>query len=85
MPIKTPEGKWVVFEVATGKQLERWPVDAKHLVADPAYSYAPPEGVEPQVDPGPPTHVGAPKAVTASVFEAPDAEPAKRSRKKAES
>lgn len=71
MAIKTPEGKWVVFEVSTGKQLERWPVDAKTLVADGTYSLTAPDGVEPKVDDGPPEHVGVPKTPVSTIPEAP--------------
>lgn len=71
MPIKTPDGKWVVFRVATGEQLERWPVDARHLVTDPAYSLTAPDGVVPKVAAPPPQHVGVPQTPVTKMYEAP--------------
>jgi hypothetical protein len=81
--IKTAEGKWVVFDQATGRQLERWPVDAKLLVESGAYTLDPPEGVDPVLPKAPPRHVGIPTAPVAKMFVAPEEEdtaPAKRGR-----
>lgn len=43
-PLRTRDGKWVIFECSTGKRLERWPVDAREAVAQGDYTYDPPEG-----------------------------------------
>ena len=72
MPTKTPEGMWVVFDVRTGAQLDRWPVDAKILVANGTHSFEAPEGVEPKLPPAPPRHVGAPRARVVKTFEQPE-------------
>lgn len=44
MPQRTPEGKWVIWEVSTGYRLERWPVDAREIVASGDYTYDSPSG-----------------------------------------
>lgn len=69
--LKTTDGKWIVFDAKTGKQLERWPVDAKLLLANGECTAEPPEGVDPVVPVAPPRHVGVPRAPVARVFEAP--------------
>lgn len=50
-PLRTSEGKWVIFERATGKRFERWPVDAREQTASGDYSYDPPDGhIEPEAE-----------------------------------
>ena len=46
MPKRTPTGKWVIYEVATGQQVERWPVDARRMIECGEFSAEPPEGQE---------------------------------------
>ena len=70
--IKTPEGKWVIFD-EKGEQLERWPVDAKLLVQNGTHSLEAPEGVEAKLPSAPPRHVGAPRAKAVKTFEQPEA------------
>jgi hypothetical protein len=80
--LKTVEGKWVLFTVPAGEQVEHWPVDAKILLKNGTHSLEPPEGIEVHVPPAPPQYVGVPKAPVATIFEAPGtAEPAKRGKK----
>jgi len=82
-PTRTPEGKWIIFEVSMGTQLERWPVDAKMLLIAGTHTAQAPEGVEPKVPPAPPTHVGVPKAPTVSIPEAEE-KPVKKAKSKPE-
>jgi len=56
--LKTPEGKVIVFAASTGQQLERWPVDAKLLLANGEATLEAPEGVDVQLAPPAPTRVG---------------------------
>jgi len=59
-PIRTHAGQWVLWEVATGQQIVRWPVDAQGMVASGEYRLAPPDGVTPELPPAPPAVAGAP-------------------------
>lgn len=68
MPLKTSEGKWIVFDRA-GRQLERWPIDAKLLLQNGEVTDEAPAGQDVKLPPALPAHVGAPKAVVAQVFE----------------
>lgn len=70
--IKTPDGKWVVFDRTTGSQLERWPIDAKVLLDNDTHTAEPPEGKVAVVPKGPPRRVGVPVAKPAKHFEAPE-------------
>lgn len=72
--VKTVEGKWVLFPVDGGQQIERWPIDGKLLLDSGEYTTEPPEGVEAKVPKSPPRHVGAPTSAPASVFVAPEGE-----------
>lgn len=45
-PIKTSQGKVVLWERASGQRLERWPVDARGMVAQGDYTFEPPAGAE---------------------------------------
>jgi hypothetical protein len=52
---RTPDGKWVLFRVATGERLERWPVDARPLIATGEYTTDPlpgPDALPVTVAPG---------------------------------
>lgn len=44
MPERTPRGKWVIYDAETGERLERWPVDAKDMLATDEFVAEPPEG-----------------------------------------
>ena len=86
--LKTIEGKWVLFAVATGQQVEHWPVDAKLLLQLGSHTAEPPAGVDVVPPPTVPKYVGAPRAPVATVFEVtepaaspPGAEPAKKGKK----
>ena len=82
-PYVTPEGKWLLWDVATGQQLERWSVDAKILLHNGTHVSEPPAGVEPQLPPGPPAAVQPPRVASAQTFVAPaDAEAPSRPKKK---
>jgi hypothetical protein len=67
-------GKVILTNIATGEQLERWPIDARDLLATGAYvaEGMAPAATEAPLLPG----AGVPLAVTRSV-DAPKAEPAK--------
>lgn len=41
-PERTPEGKAVLYEASTGRRFERWPVDARDLLATGGYTTDPP-------------------------------------------
>lgn len=43
MPNRTQEGKWAIFRVSDGQRFERWPIDAKGMVASGEYSHEPKE------------------------------------------
>jgi hypothetical protein len=75
MPIKTPEGKVVLFYAdAKGatQQREFWPVDARILIDNGTHSYDPPEDYDPVLPFVPPRHAGVPVARPASQFVAPE-------------
>lgn len=38
---RTPDGKWVLYRVADGQRLERWSIDAHHLLATGEYTTDP--------------------------------------------
>ena len=59
-PIKTPEGKWLLFD-REGNQFARWPVDAKDMLDCDEFTLTPPDGVEPNVPDAPPSTVQPPK------------------------
>lgn len=69
--------KVTVYDAVTGAALERWPVDAKELVASGAATYTPP------VADAPPAEVLADVAAadSAPVADAPPAEEPKKGRK----
>jgi hypothetical protein len=68
--LKTSDGKWILFEVATGAQVEHWSVDARVLLANGSHTAEPPEGVEVVPPARLPEHVGVPKAPVVTLFEA---------------
>jgi hypothetical protein len=72
--LKTLEGKWVLWKVDTKEQVEHWPVDARLLLMNGSHTQEAPDGVEPQLRPEPPRHVGVPRAPVATIFEAPEPE-----------
>lgn len=39
---KTPDGKVELFAISTGQRFERWPVDARDMLASGAYALDPP-------------------------------------------
>jgi hypothetical protein len=61
--MRTSEGKLVLFELATGKQGEFWPIDAKALLACGSHGPDAPVGVVPVVPVMPPKYAGMPVAV----------------------
>jgi hypothetical protein len=83
-PERTPEGKWVIYS-ATGQRLERWPVDAREILATTEFSLVPPGGAAVTTDtleatapavpmtPAPPAEhsPGVPLVVTKSTDAAP--------------
>lgn len=79
--LKTAEGKWVLFDVATGAQKEFWPIDARALIEVGSHTAEPPEGATVVEPPQPPKHAGVPQAAVAQTFVGPDGEspPAARS------
>ena len=38
------EGRWLIWSVATGERLARWPVDAKGMVTSGEFSFEAPVG-----------------------------------------
>jgi hypothetical protein len=44
--MRTPEGKIVLFHGETGERFERWPVDAREMLACGAYTTDDPTGTE---------------------------------------
>jgi hypothetical protein len=76
--LTTGEGKWVLFDLATGEQRDFWPIDARKLVAAGTHSAEPPKGVVPVAPLMPPERVGMPAKPSATVAVAepePVAEP----------
>lgn len=59
--MRTVEGKLVLFELATGKQGEFWPIDAKALMACGSHSETAPAGATVVPPAMPPKHVGMPQ------------------------
>lgn len=59
-PDRTPVGKWVIYN-QDGDAVERWPVDAKGMVASGEFSAQPPGTASAAEDPEPATN--APAAV----------------------
>jgi hypothetical protein len=43
MPERTPEGKVILFRISTGDAFERWPVDARDMLATGDYTTDPPK------------------------------------------
>lgn len=43
-PERTPAGKWVLYEVATGRRVERWPVDGRQMIETGGHTATPPDG-----------------------------------------
>ena len=72
--LKTAEGKWILFDVATGAQQEFWPIDASSLLEIGSHTAEPPEGVEVKLPPQPPQHVPAPQTASVQTFVGPDGE-----------
>jgi hypothetical protein len=61
---RTPEGKVVLFRTSTGDRFERWPVDARDMLASGDYTLgepsAPPVATAPVAASAPVTLAGAP-------------------------
>lgn len=84
-PARTPEGREVLYLRATGARVERWPVDARDMLATGAYTadpsavgtIAPAAPVSAPSEPSPPTEhaLGGPLIVTKSE-DAPPGKPA---------
>ena len=82
-PERTHEGKWVLYHGATGHRLERWPVDAREMLASGDYtadpSSAPTAAASVPATQEPPAPLpteyapGVPLVVTQSVDAAPAA------------
>ncbi len=75
-PTRMPSGKVVLYACATGERLERWPVDARDMIASGAYQAhdpAQPPLADPTPDPAPllPGDPGMPLIVTRSTDAAP--------------
>jgi len=78
---KTPEGKAVVWLTATRERLERWPVDAKLLLANGEATYDPPEGAAPVAVQELPTRVGvAPTPVVTTPGSGDPGDPLKKAK-----
>lgn len=45
-PERTQYGKVAIYEVATGRRIERWPVDARRMIECGEFTAEPPEGPE---------------------------------------
>lgn len=79
--IRTADGKWVLFEVATGQQREFWSVDARPLLAAGTHVLDPPDGVTAVAPPMPPESV---QVLPPPVVTHPEGEPpTRRGRSKA--
>lgn len=52
-PQRTREGKWAIYHAVTGQQIERWPVDARAMLATGEYVAVPPSGASPLPPPTP--------------------------------
>jgi hypothetical protein len=63
--MKTTEGKWVLFDLATGKQGEFWPIDARRLLEIGSHSTEAPQGATVVAPPVAPRNVGVPKTAVA--------------------
>lgn len=68
--LKTSEGKWVLFDVATGAQAEFWPIDARLLLDAGSHSTEAPTGVAVSQPQSAPRRVGVPKTAVAKHAEA---------------
>ena len=64
-PESTREGMVIIYEVATGKQRTRWPVDAQAMVRCGEFSYTPPESGEAVAEVEPPVPAGVRTSETA--------------------
>lgn len=58
--LRTPDGKWVLFHTKTGKQIERWSVDARAMIATGEYTTEVPAGVVPDIPAAAPRSVQPP-------------------------
>jgi len=47
-PARTPEGKWTLYRRTDGQRYERWPVDARAMLATGEYTADPPTGIDSQ-------------------------------------
>ena len=71
-PVAKPAAKWVLFNTSTGERIERWPVDARAMVACGEYTTDTPAGhIEPAAtvtpSPDPVPHVTRAKQMTEAV------------------
>lgn len=51
-PERTPEGKWTLYEIATGTARVCWPVDGREMLATGAYTADPPTQAD-EAEPAP--------------------------------
>lgn len=72
--ITSPDGKWILFDVATGAQQEFWPIDGRALLEVGSHTAEPPEGTSVVLPPAPPQHVPPPQTATVQTFVGPDGE-----------
>lgn len=70
--IKTPEGKWILFDSKTGEQGEFWPIDGKELLQQGSHTAEPPDGSAVVLPPAPPKHAGVPQAAPVQTFAVAD-------------
>lgn len=81
-PTRTPEGKWVLYDVSTGERMERWPVDARGMIESGGYTADAPHGALPDPAPQhtapdmPATPYEHPLGVAPQITKAEDAAPA---------
>lgn len=83
--IRTPEGKWILFDAATGEQAEFWPIDGTAMMQAGSHVAEAPEGTVVKLPKQPPRHPGPPQMAPVQTFvgEGGDAPPTKPAKPKA--
>lgn len=90
-PERTPGGLWVIYRGADGQRMERWPIDARGMLATGGYTADPPNGdssLTATVAPGtaipePPDPPTDPSPAAVAVPDETPAEPPRRAKRKA--